>query len=523
MWDIKFVLKEIKKGKKIQTISSLTGLSRNTIKKYRDIAESFGWNSEVDEVTEELAIAISNEVRPGRRQCTHGESLSKLWEHRDWINTKVNGTEKLTISKVRILLERQGVSVPASSLYRFVKIYCSSDEGKTVCMPETEPGEIAEVDFGTMGIIREGGKKIKLHALMVTLSYSRYMYVGICRTQQLEDVINSLEDAWNFFGGVPNRLIVDNMKTAITKAGRYESIFNREFGDYSEHRGFEIDPAVPGKPTQKPKVERTVNYVRENFFKGENWKSVNEVKESAKRWCRETAGKRIHGTTRNKPVEVYEMEEKSLMNPVYGERYDPNVTAELTVRRDQTVMFDKALYTVSTQYIAKKVTVLANSKLVRIYYRGELIKTHERVKPGTKQIDFNDYPAPKRDYIKHDKEKFISRASEFGGDIEKYVKEILGRKVVWQKLRQVSSLFRLIEKYGKERVQKVCSRALEHEIVSVPRLKKMLEEGYVNETEENKSNKYIEPPEKLNFLRDMSSFVSVWTETRSSEVEHGNI
>jgi hypothetical protein len=347
------------------------------------------------------------------------------------------------------------------------------------------------------------------------------MYIGICLSQKFEDVINGLEDAWKFFEGVPKRVIVDNMKTAVTKAGRYESVFNREYANYAEHSRFEIDPAVPRKPTQKPKVERIVGYVRENFFKGEDWKSVDEVKEAARIWCRETAGKRVHGTTRKKPVEVYEMEEKMAMQPYDGEKYDPTTEVELTVRRDQTVMFDKALYTVNTKYTGKKVTVLANSSLVRIYYNCELIKTHKRVKPGEKQIDFNDYPEHKREYIKHDKESFLKKASEIGGYIEKYVNELLIGTEIWQKLRQCSKLFRIIEKYGEERIQDACRKSLDHEIVNVLRLEKILKEGTDDEKKEINKNKCSTNPEKLKFLRDMNSFMCA--KSGSEELDYGNI
>ena len=89
------------------------------------------------------------------------------------------------------------------------------------------------------------------------------------------------------------------MKTAVVKSDRYEPIFQRTTEQYAEHRGFVIDPAVARHPTGKPIVERGVQYVRESFFRGEQWLDLAHVQREARRWCMEVAGRRIHGTTQN--------------------------------------------------------------------------------------------------------------------------------------------------------------------------------------------------------------------------------
>jgi hypothetical protein len=260
-----------------------------------------------------------------------------------------------------------------------------------------------------------------------------------------------------------------------------------------------------------------VSYVRENFFKGENWKNINELKDAAKKWCVETAGKRIHGTTRKRPMEVYEFEEKILMNPVEGEKYDPNQRVDLKVRMDQTVMFDKALYTVGTVFIGKRVTVVANSSLVRIYHNCVLIKTHKRAKQGEKQIDINDYPEYKRDYVHSNKEVFLEKARKYGGYIEKYIEALLTGTVVWHKLRQSTKLLKLIEKYGEERVQNACCKALEHEIISIIRLEKILEKATDQKNEKEEKVEYRGHSENLNFLRNMNTFVAESSELRTEK------
>ena len=138
----------------------------------------------------------------------------------------------------------------------------------------------------------ESGRNRLVWALIVTLGFSRHQYVHVSFSQKLDVVIDGLEDAWEFFGGVPLRVVVDNMKTAVVKSDRYEPSFQRTTEQYAEHRGFVIDPAVPRHPTGKPIVERGVQYVRESFFRGEQWLDLVHLQREARRWCMEVAGRR---------------------------------------------------------------------------------------------------------------------------------------------------------------------------------------------------------------------------------------
>jgi transposase len=106
------------------------------------------------------------------------------------------------------------------------------------------------------------------------LPASRHQYVHVTFSQTVAAVIHGLEDAWVFFGGVVRRVVLDNLRAAITKADRYDPIFQRTMEEYARHRGFVLDPAPVRMPTGKPHVERGVPYVRENFFRGETWRDL---------------------------------------------------------------------------------------------------------------------------------------------------------------------------------------------------------------------------------------------------------
>jgi len=219
------------------------------------------------------------------------------------------------------------------------------------------------------------------------------MYVYITFSQDSEAVIGGCEAAWAYFGGVAAVLIVDNMSPAVDKADKYNPRINKTFLEYSQYRGFTIDPANIGHAKGKPHVERMVPYARRNFFLGENFISKDDCQERAVSWCTDIAGKRIHGTTRKIPLEVFEGIEAGRLAPYDGNRYDTPYWSECKVHPDHHIQFRKALYSLPTKYIRKSVEVRGDSALVRIYYKGTLVKTHPRVDQGKRSTDFNDYPA----------------------------------------------------------------------------------------------------------------------------------
>jgi transposase len=155
-----------------------------------------------------------------------------------------------------------------------------------VRVADVEPGELAEVDFGRLGLVidPETGRRRVLHALIVTLVYSRHQYVHVTFSQKLPDLIEGLEDPWEYFGGVAARVVLDNLRAAVSKPDRYDPTFQCTFEEYARHRGIVIDGAVVRHATGKPHVERQVQYVRQSFFRGEHWHDIAHVQREAIRW-----------------------------------------------------------------------------------------------------------------------------------------------------------------------------------------------------------------------------------------------
>lgn len=260
MWEVLEVLRRLHRGESQVVIAAATGRDRKTIRSYASLAAELGWKVADAEPDEALALRILERLRPGPRNIEPGETERALLGQREQIQEWLfpAGSERgLKLTKVRRLLRRQGIDVPYSSLHRFAVNHCEFGKPRvTVRMAATRPGELSEIDFGRLGYLYDPETKRRrlLWALVVTLVYSRHQYVHVTLRQRIEDVLDGLEAAWEFFGGVTARVVLDNLRSAITKADRYDPIFQRTFSEYAEHRGFVIDPAVVRHPQGKPHV-----------------------------------------------------------------------------------------------------------------------------------------------------------------------------------------------------------------------------------------------------------------------------
>jgi hypothetical protein len=430
---------------------------------------------------------------------------------REWLRP-ADGSRGLRLTKVHDLLGRHGVDVPYSSLHRYVVQHCGFQDARrlTVRVADVAPGELAEVDFGRLGLVPDPatGRRRLVYALIVTLVHSRHQYVHVTPSQKLADLIAGLEDAWEFFGGVVRRVVLDNLKAAVTKPDRYDPIFQRTFAEYARHRGFVIDAALPCHATGKPHVERNVPYVRENFFRGETWLDLAHVQRDVLRWCREVAGRRLHGTTRQRPLLVFEAVEQAALQPLVAARFDPPHWAECNVHPDHHIQFGKALYSVPTRYVGKTVWVRGDRALVRIYLHGELLKSHPRQPPGGRHTDYADYPPELAPYAMRDPERLIREAGRLGEAVGGFMAQLLAPPFPWARLRQGQRLLRLANKYGRARVDAACRRALAFDLIHVGRVERIVKGGVATAPPSGSSR----PPGQLallpppRFLRPAGSF-----------------
>ncbi len=308
------VIRRWQAGESARGIARATGVARNSVDKYLRLAKAAGVQQDGEPPGEEVVRQLVAQSRPGPRPgSVAAPGRTMLEERRERIATWLQ-EERLQLTRVHELLLRDGVAVSYTTLREFAR-----DAGlrqpptTTLRMAQWPPGEVAEIDFGKLGSIVdvESGKRQVVWALVVVLPYSRHSFTWPMQQQTLEESVAGLEAAWQFFGGVPRRVILDNFPAAIAGADALTPRLTRGFLEYSQARGFIADPARVRRPQDKPHVERNIQYVRERFFKGGSFRNLEDCREQAERWCREIAGVRVHGTTRKLPLEVFATEEQA--------------------------------------------------------------------------------------------------------------------------------------------------------------------------------------------------------------------
>ena len=483
--EISEVIRRWRAGDSQRHIASGMGLSRDTVAKYITAAEGLGLSLEGPDPSEEQLSRLAAMGQPGPRQVVAPrQDMLEPWA--DQIHRWLTG-DRLQLTRIHELLAARGCRVSYTSLQRFVARRSWRRRTKTtVRMEDTPPGEVAEMDFGRLGLIHDPGtgRRRVVWALIVVLGHSRHCFVWPSFGQTLEEVIAGLESAWAFFGGIPKYLVIDNCPPAVAVADPLHPAFTRGFLEYSQCRGFIADSARARHPKDKPKVERGVPYARERFFKGGEFRDLADVREQAQRWCLDVAGLRIHGTTRRKPLVVFQDEERHTLIPWDGEPYEIADWREAKVHQDHHIQCHLALYSVPSSLCppGRKVEVKVDSKLVRIYYQGQLIKTHLRQPKGGRATDPEDYPAELSPYTTRAPDGIKSKAAELGPAVAEFAQRLFDGPLPWAKIRQGHKLLRLGQRYTAQRLDAACRRALEVDLIDVRRVERILVQALEEET-----------------------------------------
>jgi transposase len=480
--EIREVLRAWLAGGGLRRVAEQAGVDRKTARRYVQAAVAAGLARDggLAQLTDGLVGQVAEVVRPAR-PGGHG----RVWEQLQACQADIEGWVKqgLTVVKIGVLLERRGVVVPYRTLHRFCAERCGYGRtaATTVRVADGEPGVECQLDFGYLGLLADPviGRNRKVHALIFTACYSRHVFVWLSFTQTLAAFIAGCEAAWTFFGGVFKALIPDNASAIVADADAVNPRFTVGWLDYAQHCGFATDAARIRSPKDKPKVERTVQYVRGNYFAGEHFTGLAGAQARAEQWCRDTAGMRIHGTIAARPAEVFAEHEAGALLPL-SLPYDVPVLTTVKVHRDFHVEVGRALYSAPQEYLGCRLDARADAALVKLFHRGVLVKTHPRQPPGRRSTDPADLPAEKTIYAMRDVASLAAAARRHGDAIGVYAERLLDTDLPWTKMRQVYRLLGLVRRYGADPADAACQRALDLDVVNVTKIASMLEKATEN-------------------------------------------
>ena len=408
-----------------------------------------------------------------------GEQLirSELSAHRE----SIEGWIKDGIPLVRIqdlLVERHGWQGSYATLKRYTAPM--RDAGEAFVRIETAPGVEAQVDFGYLGPLWDEVEQRtrKASLFLMLLSYSRHMYAEVVFTQDILTWTGCHRRAFEWYGGVPERIVLDNLKAAIVKAAVYDPVANRSYVELADHYGFLISPCRPGEPRHKGKVERDVQYVRNNFWRAANAKGLAEANAALREWVLGKAGLRVHGTIRRKPLEVFEGEERMVLRALPAHGFDLAVWKEATVHVDCHVVAEGSYYSAPHRLRGEKVMIRLGSQMAQIYAKTELVATHVRAgRPGTRRTDPAHYPPEKAAYLEATPQWCMAEASRVGPWTRRLIDGILTRQHPLDGLRRAQGILRLQKAYTRSRLESASFRGVNYGLYTYQAVKRILERG----------------------------------------------
>jgi transposase len=350
---------------------------------------------------------------------------------------------------------------------------------------ECGPGQEAQIDFGVGApvIISEGEplpvgvktRRRKTHVFRIVLSHSRKAYSEAVYRQTTEEFIRCLENALHYFGGVPQTLVIDNLKAAVTKADWFDPEIHPKLRSFCEHYGAAILPTRPRMPRHKGKVERGVDYVQENALKGRQFGSLSDENRYLLEWETQTADTRIHGTTRKQVKKCFEEVDRPALLPLPTERFPFFHEGQRKVNRDGHIEVDKAYYSVPAEYLGHEVWARWDGRTVRIFnHRFEQIAFHAKHEPGRFSSEPGHIPERKRSGIEKGAVYLLGKASLIGPQSGRWSEQMLQQRGV-EGVRVLMGLLSLSKQHACDRIEQACELALSHGEYHLRTIRKLIQ------------------------------------------------
>jgi len=304
------------------------------------------------------------------------------------------------------------------------------------------PGECAQVDWGSFGSVRVGETRRRLSFFVMVLCYSRLMYVEFTLSQTMEHFLAGHQHAFDFFGGVPSKIMVDNLKSAVLKRiiGR-APVFNPKYLDFAGHYGFSIAACNVGKGNEKGRVENGVGYVKKNFLGGLDIPDFAAVNPGVRQWLDTIANVRIHGETRKKPLELF-TEEKPRLRPLPSHPYDIAHISQVRASSQFRITLDTNRYSAPAEYAGTSLTLKTYPDRLCLYAGEKLIARHVRSYDRYRDFEHPDHPKELLAQRKKARDqKILARFLTLSPRAQDYYREMENRRLnLLHHLRQIVAL-----------------------------------------------------------------------------------
>jgi transposase len=322
------------------------------------------------------------------------------------------------------------------------------------------PGEAAQVDFASCGTIRVGETRTRLHVFVMTLCHSRMIYAEFILRQNMEHFLQCHRNAFEYFGGVPAKVMVDNCKVAIDSPSlRGEPVVNRHYADLASHYGFRVVACGVRKPHEKGRVERGIGYLRQNFLDGLETGTFAAMNCGLRHWMENVANVRVHGATRKQPAELFKADLEA-MKSLCLFPYDCRVTHTSRVNRQYRVVFETNRYSAPPELVGKLLEINVYPLKLLLSYEGKAVAEH-----GRSYEKYRDIVDPEHDKALIERRRLARNSQLLGrflalGDVaEKYYRGLCEKRL--NPGLHVRKITALADIYGTDDVKRAMADSIE--------------------------------------------------------------
>jgi transposase len=337
------------------------------------------------------------------------------------------------------------------------------------------PGECAQVDWGMFGSVPVGQTHRQLSFFVMVLCYSRMLYVEFTVSQTMEHFLACHQHAFDFFGGVPHKVMVDNLKSAVLKRTVGDApVLNPKYVDFATHHGFTITPCNVGKGNEKGRVENGVGYVKKNFLAGLEIPDFSALNPAARHWLDTVANVRLHGETREQPTVLWQTERPAL-RPVPLQPFDIATVSQVRASRQFRITVETNRYSVPAQYAGQALTLKTSPDRLCLYHGDQLIARHVRRYERFQDVEDPDHPKPLLEQRKKARDhKVFMRFLALSPRAEAYYLQLEARRL--NPHHHVRKIVALSDIYTPEAVARAMEDALVYEAFSSDYIANLVEQ-----------------------------------------------
>jgi transposase len=494
----------------LSQIAQGLGYDRKTVRRYVRLAESKGLSHTKPLPGREDVLALLTGVEYAGGRTPQARSL--LDQYLPELVELVGDPDLSLLPKnaFEVLCERHGLDgkVSYSSFKRFIQTHRTAFHNDQItCRFEADPGSELQIDYAKVGTIYDHATKRRrvLYVFIGTLAHSRHKYIELVFTQDQTSFVSSHVRMFEYFGGVPRRIVLDNLKAGVIKPDLYTPQINRAYQEMAEHYHCFLDTCRVARPQDKGKVERDVRTVRQAVRKilvlnpGAALADLNQM---AKRWSIDAYGLKPHGTTHELPYTVFTEREQPLLMGLPVDRFEIAEWKIATVHPDHYIQFKGRSYSVASAYIGKKVWIRATERILQVFCDDRLIKQHIK-RDVFRHTDPGDFPENFRAVLDAGFHRhLLSRAEAIGPHFHQMIRSLLELQA-FINLRRAQGLVAIAEHEEPFLVDRAAAFILEHRLSPHPRAFRDL----LAKLRQTESTPLPVSQETLSFVRDVSYFI----------------